>query len=161
MAQIGDRLEQRHDVDLALAVGRNEPGFLQEHGEFEEIGDGLRLRDDARANDLGAKGGARLGGGAKHRELFTRLVGVGEEGRGERAHRAELFDEKIDALLLAARGIICPRRGRFEKLGDRALVHVGILPQIHRCEMKAKAIGGAPQALQPPACQQIGAMRLQ
>ena len=43
VAQILNRLEQRHDVHRAAAFRRNQPGFLQQHGDLEQVGDALAL----------------------------------------------------------------------------------------------------------------------
>ena len=44
VAQIGDGLEQRHDVDVELAVARQQQArFLQQQRDFEDVGGARRL----------------------------------------------------------------------------------------------------------------------
>ena len=46
-AQVVDGLEQRHDIEVERAVARpQQPRFLQQHRDFEHVGDAGRLGDD-------------------------------------------------------------------------------------------------------------------
>ena len=46
--------------------------------------------------------------------------------------------------------IVEARRGRREQLGDRALVHVGVLPQVERRQMEAEHVDRAAQPRSRP-----------
>ena len=63
-------------------------------------------------------------------------------GRGD----GQFPPQERDALVLAQRVIVEARRRGGEELGDRALVHVGVLPEIDRREMEAEHVDGALQA---------------
>ena len=60
----------------------------------------------------------------------------------------QLRQQQADALGLGKRGVIEVGLHEAEHLADRALVHVGVLAQIERGEMKAEDIDGAAQVLQ-------------
>ena len=82
----------------------------------------------------------------KTRELARRLLAIGDEGRDERARRAQFAPQQRDALVLVRAPVVEARRRRREELGDRALVHVGVLPEIDRREMEAEHVDRAPAA---------------
>src|SRR5690606_28670699 len=62
--KVGDRLEERHDIDRAPALRRYEARFLQQDREAQKIGDAARVGDDERADRSGAdtfvRGAGRL-----------------------------------------------------------------------------------------------------
>ena len=61
VAQILDGLEQRHDVDVERAVARpQQPGFLQQHGGLEDVGDAGRLGDHVVRHRVPAVAAMRL-----------------------------------------------------------------------------------------------------
>ena len=95
---------------------------------------------------------ADRGGGAKQREFARRLLAIGDEGRDQRARRA-FPGEQRDAVILAERPVVEPRRRGGDDLGDRSLVYVRILPEIDGREMKAENVDRALQRAQPPARQ--------
>ena len=52
------------------------------------------------------------------------------------------------------RVVVEPGLSAGEQLGNDPLVHVGVLPQVERREMKAENIDGAAQPTQPPVGQE-------
>jgi hypothetical protein len=48
VGEVADGLEQRHDVHVQRVLQRaQQAGFLQQHRDFEEVGDAVGLGDDA------------------------------------------------------------------------------------------------------------------
>ena len=86
VAQIVDGLEQRHDVDVERALARpQQPRFLEQHGDLQDVGDAVGLGDDVVGHGGLAVVPMRLGRGAQDRQLGGGLGGIGHERRGERA----------------------------------------------------------------------------
>ena len=64
--------------------GVDEPDFLQQQRDLEQVGDALAHRDDALRDRAGAELGVRFGGGVEHREFAQRLLAVVDERRRQR-----------------------------------------------------------------------------
>ena len=87
--QILDGLEQRHDVDGAVACGVDQVGFLQQQRDLEQVGNALAHRDDALRDRAGAKQAVRLRRGMEHRQFAHRLIAVGDKWRRQRPRVAQ------------------------------------------------------------------------
>ena len=68
---------------------------------------------------------------------------------------------KLDPRILIQAEIIRPRRHRLKQFGDRALMHLGILPQIERRQTPAKNPHGAEQTTEPAMGEQRRTMQMQ
>ena len=101
-----------------------------------------------------------VGRRARDGELGCRLLGIGEERRHQRPGRRQLLQQERDPRLLV-HGAVVGAGGGLDQLRDRALVDIGVLPQIHAGEMESEHLGRAPQRAQPPARQQGGAIGVQ
>ena len=116
----------------------------------------LAHRDDA----LGDRGRAikrmRFGGGMEDRKLAGGFLAVLHEGRGQRARVAQFLGQQRDPRLLVQRKVGHAGHGGVDQLGDRALVHGGILPDVETGEMEAEAIHRAAQQPQPAARDHAG-----
>ena len=138
--------------------GGDKPDFLEQQRQFEQVGNRTRHRDDAGANGARAITPANLGGGAEDRQFAGRLLAIGDEGRNERPRRIEFARQQRDARRLVEHEIIDARIGGGDKLGDRALMNGGMLPEVERRQMEAEDVDGAAQRAQATARQDRVAM---
>ena len=159
--QVLDGLEQRHDVDCAAARGVDDARFLQQQRDLQHVGYALAHRDDALGDRFRAKLGMRFGGGMEHGKLADGLFAVFDERGRERARVAQLAGKKRDPRLFVQRQIGHPRHSRVDQFRDRALVHVGILPHVEACQVKAETIHGPTQVPQPSARDHARVVRYQ
>ena len=125
--------------------GCSRPASFSSTRDFEHVGDVGRHRDHVMRHRGRAVAAMRLGGGAHDRQLARGLVRIGHERRGERPRRGEFRQQQADALVFAQREVVGARLRRFEQFADDALVHVRVLAQVDRREMKAEHIDGAAQ----------------
>jgi len=145
-AQVADRLEERHDVDVETRLGRaQQPRLLEEEGRLEHVGDAVRLRDHIVRHRCRAVAPMRLAGGVEDRQLRRGLLGIFDEGRGEEAGGGELAEQRGDALGLGERGIVRARARLLQQLADRPLVHVGVLAEVERGEVEPEHVDRATQ----------------
>jgi hypothetical protein len=74
LLQILDGFEERDDVDVELRLGtrQQQAGFLEQQGEFEQVGNAVGLRDDAVGQGGGAVALAQFAGGEEDRQ-FARV----------------------------------------------------------------------------------------
>ena len=151
IAQIVDGFEQRHHIDGATPGRIDQPGFLEQHRDLEQIGHALGHRDDALRDHRRAIFGMRLRGDAEHRQLAGGFFAVADERRLQRPRAAQLGGEQRDPRVLIHRHVAGARDRGVDQLGDGALMNGGVLPDVERGEMEAKAIDRAPQPPQPAA----------
>src|SRR5580693_609658 len=100
----------------------------------------------------------RLGSRAKNCNFALALGRIGEKGGRQRACRRQLHKQQPDALWLGKSGVIKAWLQEAEHFADRALVHVRVLTQIERGEMKAEDIDRTAQVLQTTLGQDLGAI---
>ena len=83
--------------------------------------------------------------------------------KGETSGRGETSSRRRSSTRSASlsRPIVEARRGGRQDFRHRALVHVGILPEVDRGEMEAEHVEGAPQRPQPTAGDDRAAVRPQ
>ena len=161
-AQIVDRLEQRHQVQIQLFFTRpQQPGFLQQHRQLQHVGHAGGFRDDGGAD--GALAVAQLAGarGIENGEFLGGLGAIDDMAGDQRPGGRQLLEKKFDPRILIQAEIIRPRRHRLEQFGDRALMHLGILPQIERRQTPAKNPHGAEQTTEPAMGEQRRTMQMQ
>ena len=152
--QVADGLEQRHDVDVERVLQRAQQArFLQQHRQLEQVGDVVGLGNDAVANRRLAIALVRAACRAKDRQLAFGLVRVAHVGRGERARGGELLEQQRAAARFVPGAVVGARAGDLEQLGHHALMHVGVLAQVNRRQMKAEHLHRAAQLAQPPAAE--------
>ena len=85
------------------------------------------------------------------------------ERREQRPRRSQLLAQQRDARVLVELEIIEARLDGGEQLGDGALMHVRVLPQVERREMEAEHVDRAPHARSrprsriaaPPTCSEL------
>ena len=159
VAQIGNGLEQRNDVDVELAFAwPQQAGFLEQQRHFQNIRDAVGLGDDVVGHRFLAVLQLHFCGGAQDRQLGRRLGGIRQKRTGERPRRLQLIEQQADACVLGQRCVPGTRARHLEQLAQSALVHVGVLAQIDGGEMKTEDVDGAPQAAQPAARQRLGSI---
>src|SRR5579862_5507863 len=90
----------------------------------------------------------RIGGSLDDGELGARLIGAFGVGAAEEAFAGQLPPQKLDALLLAESRVIGRDTRNAQQLGDDSLMHVRVLTQVERCEVKAETLDGPNQATQ-------------
>ena len=95
----------------------------------------------------------------EQREFAERLLAVFHERRRQRPRIAQLAGEQRHPRLFVQRQIGHAGRRGVDQLGDRALVHRGVLPDIEACEVKAEAIHRPAQQPQPAARDHAGIVR--
>jgi hypothetical protein len=159
MAQILDCLEQRDDIEIERAVVRpQKTSFFQKHSGFENVGDTGRFGNHIMRNRGRAVPAMRLGSRVKNCDFALGLGRIGKKGGRQRARRRQLHKQQPDALRLGKSGVIKAWLHEAEHLADRALVHVRVLTQIERGEMKAEDIDRTAQVLQTTLGQDLGAI---
>ncbi len=145
---------------LRCLAGQVEPGFLEQHMDFEQVGHRLRHRDDVMRDAPAPIFGMRLGRGADDRQLgrgLFRIVGI---GAGQRPRAFQLAAEQRDARVLVERGIIVADAAGLEQLGDDALVDRAVLAHVERREMEAEGLDRADQPAERAAAgERAGALR--
>ena len=91
VAQIADSLEQRHDIEVELALeGMQQARLLEHHCHFKEVGDAVRLGDHVVRHRIGTVTLAQRGGGANDGEFAGGLVRIRNEARRERTRGPQL-----------------------------------------------------------------------
>ena len=100
----------------------------------------------------------RLGSRAQDCKLALGLARIGEKGRGQGSCCRQLREQQADTLGLGKRGVIEVRLHEAEHLADSALVHVRVLTQIERGEMKLEDIDGAAHVFQVALGQNLRAI---
>ncbi len=81
MAQILDRFEERHDIEIESALARpQQTRFFQQHGGLENVGDASGLRNHIVRHRGPPVAAMRLGGRAQNRQLARGLGRIGEKG---------------------------------------------------------------------------------
>ena len=89
-AQIFDRFEQRHDIEIERSLARPQKTcFLEEHRSFENVGSAGGLRNHVMWYRGAAVAAMRLGGRAQDRQLALSLGRIREKGRSQRAGRPQ------------------------------------------------------------------------
>ena len=83
-------------------------------------------------------------------ELAGRLLRIGHERRDQRPRGRELGEQQLDALGFRHLRVVAAGGGA-EQLGQGALVHLRILPQVDAREVEAEHFHRAPQGAQSPA----------
>ncbi len=127
VAEVGDRLEQRHDVDGArhascVDVDGDESDLLEEDGHLEHVADRLGHRDDVVRDRPFAESMVRLSSLTKYGEFAVGAVGVGGVGRDKRAWVPEFVGECGDARWLVQTEIVPLDARNPEQFGDDDLV---------------------------------------
>ena len=145
VVEVGDGLEQGHDHQRVLALGRPQPGFACEDMDFEQVGQALGLADDPLDDRLMAELRADARGGVNDRQFARRLLAPFMPGGGERSVHAEFAAEQGDAGFLIERQIIALDPRHLEQFGEHTLVHRAVLAHVERCEMKAEDFDRADQ----------------
>ena len=152
--EIADGLEQWDDVDHEPARAR-EADLLEQERNFEQIGERLAFRDDV----VGQRGRPEtmvdIRGGAQDRELGGEELRARKVRAVEQPRVGEVGDQQRHALALRQRGVVAVHPRARQELGDDGLVHVGVLAQVERCEMKPEDVDGAPQRLEPSIGQRL------
>ena len=93
------------------------------------------------------------------REFAEGLLAVFDEGRRQRPRVAQFARQQRDAGLFVQRQIGHAGHRRVDQLGDRALMHGGILPHVEPRQMEAEAIHRPAQQPQPAARDHAGIVR--
>ena len=155
--QVGNGLEQRHHHEAVVVLDRragrrDQAGFLLQHHHFQQVAQRLGVGHDGLAHRLLAV--ARPAGRGGAQQLAGGVLAVRDPRRGQRARLRQLGAQQRHARVLVQRQVVqrlalVLRAGAGEQFGQRALVHVGTLAQVHRGEVKAK--------LPPPAAARPGA----
>jgi len=142
---------------IAAAGGspaREQPGFLEQDVDLQQIRHALGLGDDVVGDRFRPVERMHLGRRADDRHLGRRLVRIGSIGVRQQPPAAKLAPEQHDARLLAERRIIRLDARDAQQLADDALVHVGILAQVERGEVEAEGLDRANQPPEPAAPRQ-------
>jgi hypothetical protein len=136
VAQVGDGLEQRDDVQIERAfMWTQQPGLLQHERHFQQVRDPCRLGYDVVREAKLSMPVLKLACGAQNGKLGGCFLRVGDVGRGERPRRGEFRDQQFGAGLLVQTGIVRARLGCLEQLGDDPLMDLRVLPQVDRGEV--------------------------
>ena len=146
--QVGNGLEQRHHHEAVVVLDRragrrDQAGFLLQHHHFQQVAQRLGVGHDGLAHRLLAVARPAGRGGAQHGQLAGGVLAVRDPRRGQRARLRQLGAQQRHARVLVQRQVVqrlalVLRAGAGEQFGQRALVHVGTLAQVHRGEVKAK-----------------------
>ena len=91
---------------------------------------------------------AQLARGERNREFSAHLVGVSQVRRVQRPRADQFVDQHRDAFAFAARRVVSAHASARQQLGDHTLVHLRVLTQIERCQMKAEQLHRAQQPTQ-------------
>ena len=162
IAQVGDRLEQRHDVAGEVRVDRAVKAHLaQQQHHLQDVGDAVALRDHVVLDAVGAVERLQARGSAQDFEFAPGLGRVLDVRRTEQPRRREFLGQHAHARGLVEGFVAHVRSRDGEQLRDDALVHVGVLAQVDRRQVEAEDGHGPPQLAQPPAGEQGRAVRLQ
>src|SRR3546814_3583541 len=78
------------------------------------------------------------GGGPEYLKLARRLLVIIGIGHGERARRRKLPAQQRHPTRLVKREIVLLHPGGGQQGGDGPLVHVGILPEVERGQMRSE-----------------------
>ncbi len=99
--QVLDGFEQRDDVDVEARgfTRQQQAGFLEQQGQFEQVGDAVGLRDDAVGQGGGAVFLAQVAGTEEDVELAARFLAVVEIRRVERARGGDFLGQQLNASL--------------------------------------------------------------
>jgi hypothetical protein len=101
VAQIGNGLEQRNDVDVELAfAGPQQAGLLEEQRHFQNIRNAVGLGDDVVWHGFLAVLQLHFCRGPEDRQLGRRLGGIRQKRTGERPRRLQLIEQQADACVL-------------------------------------------------------------
>ena len=151
VAQIVDGLEQRHDVDVHLALARAQKSrFLQQQGYFENVGWIACLRDHVVGNRDRAVESMRVRGLAGDGEFGGGLVRIADDrARQEGAVSAVPPAARLRARPPAGSRVARARKRLFEEFVDHALVHVGVLPQVDAGKMESEYADGPANFAKP------------
>ena len=145
--EIVDRLEQRHDVD-GERIAAQQPDLLQQHRDFEQVGNRLALRDHVvrqrrRRRSAGGCPRRRRGSRARNARAPSTTDAESAAGAGLRARvRAARC-----ARLPASDSVVVAGTGVGQQLGDDRLVHVGVLAQVEHGKMEAEHRDGTDAAV--------------
>ena len=145
--QVGNGLEQRHHHEAVVVLDRragrrDQAGFLLQHHHFQQVAQRLGVGHDGLAHRLLAVARPAGRGGAQHGQLAGGVLAV-RDPASQRARLRQLGAQQRHARVLVQRQVVqrlalVLRAGAGEQFGQRALVHVGTLAQVHRGEVKAK-----------------------
>ena len=145
-----------------IADGRQQQaGFLEQQGEFEQIGDAVGLGDDAVGQRGGAIFAAQSVGGKEDVEFAAGLFAVVDVGGIERARSGDFCGQHGNPLNFGQGLVVGTAAGLGQQFGDAAGVDVGILPQIDRRQVEAENLHPAHQPAKSPAGQCGAAVQFQ
>ena len=128
-----------------------QPDFLQDQRHFQHVRHAVRLGNDVVGQCFGAVQRVHLRRRAGDRQLTLGFFRKLHEARGQRSWRAQLVDQYLDALLLAQLEVVVAHVRPRQEFGDHPLVHIRVLPQVERGQMKAEHACRVAQAAQPAA----------
>ena len=128
VAEVGDGLEQRHDVDGARYTSRfdvdpHEPDLFEQHGHLEDVADRFGHRDDVVRDRSVTEAAVRRCSFFEHGDFAAGEVGVGGVWRDEPARIAQLGGERVDSGGFVETEVVAFDTGDPEQLGDDDLVH--------------------------------------
>ena len=121
------------------------------------------MRDDVVGAGVAAEARLHFRRLAQNVEFTERLVAVRRVRRMEQARTRQFRFEQSDLGAFVECGVVVACAGHRQQLGHHALVHVGILAQIHRRQVVPEYLHGAQQRIQARAREQrraVGAQRI-
>ena len=132
-----------------------QPGLLQQQVHLQHVRDALALGDDVGGDAGAAIALVRRGRRVRNGQLRVRLVAV----RGDTDWTAAVRWPAPGAAARRARlpsswQVVASTPAISQQLGDHARMHVGVLPQVERRQMKAAGLDGADQPPQRAAGRQ-------
>jgi len=174
VSQVANRLEQRHDDQLAARSGPwrgdgvagvqravQQAHLLEQQQHFQQVAHVLGVRDDAVADRGIAVAAAALEGGLEDGQFAARQRGVLGVAHHQAARVAQLRQQAFTPRGLGQRQIVGRDAGLAQQLRDHLLVLVGALAQIDGGQVKAEHLHGAHQRRQPRGDQRVGVVAAQ
>ena len=125
----------------------NEAGFFEQERELQHVRNTVGLGDDRRADRASAIGVMNRRRGLEYAKLGGRLVTVGKEGRDERTRRCQFPPQQFNTFRFVYAFVVEAGGRSGQKLGDGALMHIRVLPQINRSQAEPEQVD---RALQRP-----------
>ncbi len=169
VAQVADRLEQRHDdqridrAPVAFHVERaaHEADFLLQQQHLEQVAHVFGVRNDVVAQRAAAITLQHLDRALEDAELAARELRVTRAQHAQRSRVVEQTQQQAASRRLVERGVVGFDARDLQQLGDHRFVLVGALPQVDGREMEAEHLHRALQRRQPRCDQRVRMVRLQ
>ncbi len=151
-AQVGNGFEQRdhhHFRRLGYsgftfsAIRAQQAGFLLQQQDFQQVGHGLRVRNDVIADRPGAVALPHFAGGAQDRQFRNGLVGVRDIRRIQQARLGQFSQQQFDLLFFAELVVSAFHLGLGKQLSQHPLMDIGTLAHVERRQVEAENLGSA------------------